>query len=377
MRFSHRKNFGPLFITLLGLVLGLAACKLTTSGTGLTTPTGGSGEYLFATSNNQLWSFSINATTGALGTPASVTGAAFSPAVVGNPAGTFLYAMDAVNDQVDAYAISSSGTLSASGSPYSLGGPGGVYTPGGLAMDSAGKYLFAADPSNNAVAGFTVNSTSGALTTASNSPFSASGEPAQVVVDASGQFVYAADFSSVVGGVSAFTLSSGALTPVPGYSPFNIVATGGALGLATTGQYVYVTEQNANVVVAMSINSGGGLSIIGTAAATGSEPTGVVLTPSAKYLYVANYGDSTISAYSVNSTTGALMPLTNSPFAATAAPYYLAVDPSGSFLYATNPADNSITGFTITSSSGALTPFSGTATAVGTQPVSLTVVTVP
>jgi 6-phosphogluconolactonase len=380
MRFNLHKNSVALAIILLGLTLGLAACKLTSNGGFSTPPPTQNTEYLFATSNNQVWSFSVNATTGALSAGASITGAGFSPALVGSPGGKFLYVTDAVNDQVDVYAISSSGTLSKiTGSPYSMGGTGGVYTPAGLAMDSAGKFLYASDPSDNAVAGFTVNSTTGALATASSSPFTAGGEPAQLVVDASGKFAYAADFSSVQGGVSAFTLDSGsgALTPVAGFSPFNIVLNGAPLGVATTGQFVYVTEQNANAVFAMSITGGtGGLITIGTRTATGVEPTGVVVTPSAKYLYVANYGDSTISGYSVNSSTGALTSL-GTPFAATAAAYYLAVDPSGSFLYATNPNGNTISGFTINSSTGALTQFSGSATAAGTQPVALTVVTVP
>jgi 6-phosphogluconolactonase len=381
MRFKQRKHFGLLFVTLLALILGLAACKLTSGGGGLAPPPSGSMEYLFATSKNQVWSFNINTTTGALSGPASITGPALSEGIVGNPAGTFLYVSDSVNDQVHVYTISTSGTLSEIGSsPYTVGTPSNTLnSAAGLAMDSAGKVLYAADQLNNDVAGFTVNS-SGALTAATNSPFATSTTPTQVVVDASSQFVYVPDFNNVQGGISAFTLSSvstGNLVPVAGFSPFTTDLNGGPLGVATIGRFLYVTEQNKNVVVGLSISSPTGAlaPLPNSPYAAGSQPTGIVVSPSGKYVYAANNGDATISGYQVNAD-GSLSAMANSPFAATVAPWYLAIDPSGKFLYATNPGNGTITGFTI-SSTGALAQFSGSATTAGTQPVSLTVVTVP
>ena len=382
MRFSQRKKFGLLFVTLLGSILGLAACKLTNGGGGFAPPPSGSTEYLFATSKSQVWSFNINTTTGALSGPASITGPALSQGIVANPAGTFLYVSDSVNDQVHVYTISTSGTLSEIGSsPYTVGTPSaGTNSAAGLAMDSGGNFLFAADALNNDVAAFKVTSSTGALAAVTNSPFATASTPTQVVVDASAQFVYVPDFNDGRGGVSAFTLSSvstGNLVPVPGFSPFYTKSSGGPLGVATTGQFLYVSEQNANEVAALSITSGTGglIPIAPEYYATGSQPTGIVLSPSGKYLYVANNGGTTISGYQVNAD-GSLSEMASSPFAATVAPWYLAIDPSGKFLYTTNPAANTITGFTI-NSSGALAQFSGSATTAGTQPVSLTVVTVP
>ena len=60
----------------------------------------------------------------------------------------------------------------------------------------------------------------------------------------------------------------------------------------------------------------GSLSAIGTPMSTGQHPFGVALDPSGKFLFVANKMDSTISAFSVNTSTGALMPLSGSPFGA-------------------------------------------------------------
>jgi 6-phosphogluconolactonase (cycloisomerase 2 family) len=353
---------------------------------------GNSNEYLFATSGSQVFSFNINTTTGALSSGTSVSGPQLSEGIVANPAGTFLYVSDAYNDQVDVYSISASGTLSTiSTSPYTVGSAPtnntSLLTATGLAMDPLGKYLYATDFNNNAVAAFTVNSSTGALTPITNSPFPAGTQPQNVIVDPTGSFAYVTDFGDFSGGIFSFTLSGGAPTAIPGYSPFDTVLRGTPAGMATTAGYLYLTEQAVGEVDGLAIGGNGALSLVPSSPIStgGTRPTGVVIatTTSGKYLYVANAGTgnaatpSSIAAYSINSSTGELTPLANSPFATTVSPFYLAVDPSGSFLYATNPNDNTITGFTINASTGALVQLSGSATPAGTLPVSLTTATIP
>ncbi len=372
-------------LVLTALTGVLVACGGGSGGGNVTPPPPpSSAPYLFTASRGQVWSFAVNSSTGALGSGASVAiSGLVSQGVMADPAGNFLYVSDAVADKVHVFSINSNGSLSEiSGSPYTVGTPSGLTSASGMAMDSAGKFLYVTDLTNDDVAGFTVNSSTGALTAMNPATFATSTTPVQVAVDASDKYVYVTNYSDSTGGVSAFSFdTSGALTAVPGSSPFNILINGGPIGLATTGQYVYAAEQNADKVAALSIMSGtGGLSpVAGTPFDTGDAPTGVAITPNGKFLYVANNVDATISAYSVNSTTGELTELTGSPFTATAAPWYLAVDPAGKFLYATNKdtSDNSISGFTINTSSGTLTQFSGSPTPAGTQPVALTVVNVP
>ncbi|MFH1147246.1 MAG: hypothetical protein V1736_06015 [Pseudomonadota bacterium] len=47
------------------------------------------------------------------------------------------------------------------------------------------------------------------------------------------------------------------------------------------------------------------------------------------FAYVANYGANTVSAYSINASTGALTTVAGSPFAAGGQPISIAVDPTG------------------------------------------------
>ena len=87
------KQFAPI-VLLSAALLSFAACKLTNYNPGTTPPPTGSTEYVFATSQNQVWSFAVNSSTGALSSGSSVTGPQLSEGIVVNPTGKFLYVSD-------------------------------------------------------------------------------------------------------------------------------------------------------------------------------------------------------------------------------------------------------------------------------------------
>jgi hypothetical protein len=99
--------------------------------------------------------------------------------------------------------------------------------------------------------------------------------------------------------------------------------------------------------------------------------------PSGKFAYVANSDSSNVSAYTIDSTTGALTPVPGAPFAAGLNAFSVAVDPSGKFAYVANQCGNcpqgSVSAYTIDSTTGALTPVPGAPFAAGTFPVSVAV----
>src|SRR6266849_4011020 len=197
------------------------------------------------------------------------------------------------------------------------------------------KFAYVANESSANVSAYTINSTTGALSPVTGSPFAAGSFPFSVAVDPTGKFAYVANACGVTctvsGNVSAYTIDSttGALSPVPG-SPF----------------------------------------------AAGSTPIAVAVDPSGKFAYVANANSTNVSAYTINNTTGALSPVPGSPFAAGAAPRSVAVDPSGKFAYVANQCCNvfcsvsgSVSAYTIDSTTGALSPVPGSPFAAGTFPL--------
>jgi DNA-binding beta-propeller fold protein YncE len=84
--------------------------------------------------------------------------------------------------------------------------------------------------------------------------------------------------------------------------------------------------------------------------------------PAGNYLYVANALSNNISVLSIASGTGALSPVTGSPFQINLSPKSMVLSPSGDFLYVSAPS----------SPSGVIAVFSVTAGVLSSTPVGLT-----
>lgn len=225
-------------------------------------------------------------------------------AIVTNPAGTLLFALDQGTDQINAYQIGTSGTLA---SPTITQLPAG-FTPGNLAIDGQGKFLYVSNVvglATTEVAVYSINSTSGALTpqgnpaalnltqmegessgkfmigtsgtlfasgggggnlyVASIDPSTgaltatqaiATGQPIDVVVqpNAGGTLVYTVDAptSGLNGQVEGFTLnlSTGALTAIQGVS---VTATGFMGEFDLSGKYLYVASNPSEPHIGLNV----------------------------------------------------------------------------------------------------------------------------
>ena len=140
-------------------------------------------------------------------------------------------------------------------------------------------------------------------------------------------------------------------------------------------QYVYATNAGSSGTSGVSTyTSASGQLTAGAAASTGSQPNSMAVA-SGKYAYVANYGSNTISAYSISA--GALAPLDMDPvtagtqdtIATGTSPIAIVVHPSGKFAYVANYSSNSnsISAYSIDPNSGALASIDADGAAGGTQ----------
>src|ERR1019366_5075891 len=153
-------------------------------------------------------------------------------------------------------------------------------------MDPSGKFLFATYPGAPTVGAFAFDSAHGSLSKIQGSPYPAGPEPFAIATDPAGKFLYVDNFNysyqttnspdTYDGSISAFTIDpeGGALTPVSG-SPF----------------------------------------------AAGINPRSVVVDPTGHFAYVSSttyttgYSSyATILSYAVDASTGALTPLSGSPW---------------------------------------------------------------
>ena len=252
--------------------------------------------------------------------------------VITNPTGTLLFVSEAGNNQILVYQISSSGAVTAAaGSPFSTV-PAGI-EPENLAMDGLGKYLYVSedsgDHSGSIVVGYSVSS-SGGLTEIGSTFFN---DPIwEMQGDASGKYMigisgktahyYGSDDDNIY--VYAIDSPGGALSAVAGspfatqYAPFNIAVQPGS----SNGEYVY----------SFSINDAG----------TEANP---------------------IEGYQLNTSTGALSPVSASPFTSLTTPTaWGQFDPSGAYLFFYSGAAPSVSlGALSVGTSGGLTAAGSTA----------------
>lgn len=195
--------------------------------------------YLAIQGDNKVARFVIDQTTGALSSSVTVTAGTAPGYVVLDPHGKFAFAANATSNDVSAYTVSAvDGTLSQIDCGGGAGCNGknfstGAY-PNTLAMDPAGKFLYAANANSNTVSAYTINGATGVLSEVVGSPYSVGPDAwgdQSVAVDPSGKFVYAtSDQSNNVAGFS-INAATGQLTPLTA-SPF--VAGGQAYFITTT-----------------------------------------------------------------------------------------------------------------------------------------------
>lgn len=246
------------------------------------------------------------------------------------PNGNFLYATGG-NATLMAYSIAPGGALTPlSGSPYSV--PciglfcGNDNAPDEMVYDAADTTLYIINDQDWTVAAYSV-AADGALTYISNT-YTGGDVPGSLTISPNGNFLYATNADGNT--VSAFTITPNAtsggnpepLTPVSG-SPFSNIG--------------------------------------------GSNNNSPAVEPTSHYLYVNNYNAESITAFSINQTTGALTQLGSPvPINGTGQNFRLAIDPKSSYLYATNATGKgNISGFSIDSSTGTLTPLANSPFAMG------------
>ena len=254
----------------------------------------------FATAQ-QIYGWTIDSTSGSLtaisGSPYTASflnafgGQVGQSVMTTNPAGTLLFISLPLRNEIYVYQIGSGGALTpVSGAPFAV-----PFGPVNLAIDGAGKYLYAVNGNfsthtGTEIAAYSIGST-GALTAISGSPFAypmwqLQGEP-------TGKFLIGTTGNSAAPGYSGiddnhlyvFSISStGSIAPVSGspfttvYSPFSI-----AVSPETGGNLVYSFSFNDsatafNAVEGYTISSSGAL-----AADSGSPFSGLPIDSSGSW----------------------------------------------------------------------------------------------
>jgi YVTN family beta-propeller protein len=314
--------------------------------------------------------YTIDPTTGALasiGPPASSLDYSAESVTV-DPFGKFAYVANLGDDfssdgSVAMYTINpTTGALTFIGGIS--GNCPGLCVPLSVVVDPSGKFAYVANGDGmvqNNVAMYTINATTGALT--SIGTIAVEGFAVSVAVDPSGKFAYVATASGTpgsAGNVSMFTINAttGALTSIGTIAAGIIAAEPDPISMAVdpAGKFAYVTNSGSNDVSMYTIDATtGALTFIGSIAA-GTDPVSIAVDPAGKFAYVANWTydtDGSVSMYTIDATTGGLTPI--GTIATGLSPTSIAIHPSGKFAYVTNSGSNSVSMYSIDSATGTLT----------------------
>ena len=229
-----------------------------------------------------------------------------------------------------------------------------------------GRFAYMLNSESSNASGWSIDAATGALAALSGSPF-----PFPVSsIHPNGKFAYAFG-----GRVYAINRDTGALAEVAG-SPF---AGASPSVITPSGRFGYTPRSGgctslpgpgapgpciplAGSVSASRIdpNTGSLEAVVGSPFAAGIEPRSASVDASGRFLYVANGGNvhmgggGNISAYAIDSTTGALAPVTGSPFAARGFPSSVDVAPNGAFVYVVDSGVLLV--YRVDAATGVLTP---------------------
>jgi 6-phosphogluconolactonase (cycloisomerase 2 family) len=387
-------------------------------GLGMTACGGGTVGFMWVlgTQYNQIAGFKIDDYTGNLtgtvGSPYPSSGT-YPVSIVVKPGGRFVYVINQGNSttagNISLFTVAGDGNLVFQQS-YSSAGT----LPSWATMDSGGNYLYVLDrldPTNTAgnttglaatgtgdVTVFASDSGTGRLSLVQNqqlkfpsgllySYFPVGLKPTEVKI--SGSCLYSLNTGDA--SLTPYSVGSGGQLTLP--TNTNILTgpnTDGNLraltSINTGGSYVFVTDAKASTAspggqilqytvgtnCALNTETGGAVNNL----ALTSNPTSSFTDSRGKYLYVLNGSttnssntNSTISAFTINTSTGQLQPVSDSsnPYSVGSGPQCMIEDPTSQYLYTSNYFDGSVTGKYINQNTGQLSGLSrgSTFTAVG------------
>lgn len=307
--------------------------------------------------------YSLDAATGAL-TPLQEVDAGQNPSFLAfSPDKRALYAADEGADQLASFAID---PASATLTPLNRVPSNGA-APTHVAVDAAGKYLFAANYGGGNVVMRAIRPDGGLGAEVTTLPTGANAH--QVLIDATNRFAFvpnagADTISQLVLDASAGSLASNAIPHValpPGSGPRHMV-------FHPSAPYAYVIHETDDKITAFHYDPQTGtlaarIQVVSTlpfgvsgGANTGAE---IAFDPSGTFLYASNRGHDSIAIHAVDRRTGTMTPLGHQPSGGKT-PRHFSVDPRAGLLLVANQGSGTIVAFHIDRPTGALTQLATT-----------------
>lgn len=272
-----------------------------------------------------------------------------------SPSSDFVY--EATASQISTFQVdSTTGAIISTPSPVTT-----LMTPGGM-ISTSNNFLYLTDSSGRFLFGYSVDPSTGALTEIPGSPFDSgamgvTSAPCGLAADPEGKYLYVALPDSDT--VRAFVIATdGSLSSVP-MGQYNSFGYPSAATVDSQGKFLFVSNNVLASISAFSIDSAtGALSNVPGSpfpSVPAGGPLGLATDPKGNYLYVPLFDLNLISSY-VFDASGTLSSI-GTPWTVGSQPMSVVTDPLGKFVFSADTADISV--FSIGSSDGALSPVNG------------------
>jgi 6-phosphogluconolactonase (cycloisomerase 2 family) len=305
---------------------------------------------------------------------------AFSPLVSGN---LFAAVVSLSEHTVAVYSVNSETGefVPVSGSPFATGNQpvAVIFSP----VVSGNLFAAVANNSDHTISIYLVDQTTGLFTPVEGSPFIAGNGLLNIAFSPviSGNLFLAAT-NQLDHTVSAYQVNqeTGFLTPVPG-SPFAMQGSPADIAFSpiiSENLFVAVSNLHVNAVSVYSVDSVTGTltSVSNSPFATGDTPLGLAFSPLVSdkvFAAVANLIDNNVSVYQMDPMTGFLTSVEGSPFVAGTFPFYISFSPNVGNVFAavTNYSDANVSVYQMDKASGVFKAVPGSPFAAGQTPMNV------
>ena len=344
------------------------------------------GKHVYATSvvDSAIAGFSRNATTGALtyvelklDGVGNVDGLGFAVSATFSPDGQFLYVAGANDDALAVFSRNATtGVLTfVEMKQDSVGGVDGLDGANSVAVSPDGEHLYAAGRAEDAVAAFSRNATTGALTFIEMQQDGAGVDglsgAAWTTISADGKHVYVAGSGDSAVALFSRDTTTGALTYVEiqrdSFNGVDGLWGASSVALSPDGKHLYATGGQDDAVTVFSRNAmTGTLTFVefqqdgvgGVDGLDGAEM--VTVSPDGKHVYAIGPNDNAVAVFSRNAATGALTFVEMKQDGVGGVDglrtaLWVAVSPDGKHVYTTGGDEDAVALFNRNATTGALT----------------------
>jgi 6-phosphogluconolactonase (cycloisomerase 2 family) len=283
----------------------------------------------------------------ALAALAGVAGFADQAAAAPTPGAVYVLSNQQAGNAVLVFDRAADGTLTPAGS-YATGGAGtsgGLGSQGAVTLDPAGRFLYAVNAGSDTVSSFLVGHDGLSLVDVVDS-----GGTTPTSVTVHGDLVYVLNAGGA-GGISGFTTNHGDLTPIAGSTrPLSSAAAGpGQVSFTPDGGELLVTEKATQLIDVFPVAADGTTGPATVVSSAGVTPFGFGFDNKSHVIVSEAFGGapngSAVSSYSLDGVdlgvVSASVPTTET------AACWIAVTGNGKFAYAGNAGTASVTGYRV------------------------------